>query len=182
MPGGRCLVLNASFEFLHITNTWFDSLRLLRRGKVTAIKNYPVPARSERDNTLIPAVAVLKSYISTPRKKSHFTLPTHRNILIRDGFKCGYCACKLTLGTVTKDHVVPRSKGGQDVLTNVVSACKRCNTRKADKTPGEAGMTLLAVPRALNEEEKLELIVKVHKAPERMLWKQALEELKVKLF
>jgi 5-methylcytosine-specific restriction endonuclease McrA len=182
MPGGRCLVLNASFEFLHVTNTWFDSLRLLRRGKVTSVKNYPVPARAEREKVLIPAVAVLKSFVSTPHKKSHFNLPSHRNILIRDGFQCAYCPRKLTLGSVTKDHVIPRSKGGLDVLTNVVAACRHCNTRKADKTPAEAGMTLRVQPRALNEAEKLEILVKVHKAPERALWKEALDELKVKLF
>lgn len=182
MPGGRCLVLNASYEFLHVTNSWWDSVRLLRRDKVVALANYPTPARSEKAQIRIPAVAILRNYVSTPRKNNSFNAATLRTVLVRDKFQCQYCACKLGLKSGTKDHVLPTSRGGLDVLTNVVAACKGCNNRKADRTPGEAGMKLLSQPRALTEDEKMELLVKVHKAPERNLWRQCLSELKVKLF
>lgn len=180
--GGRCLVLNASYEFLHITNSWWDSLRLLRRDKVVPLANYPTPARSEKGMVRIPAVAILKNYVSTPRKTNAFNTATLRTILVRDGFRCRYCECKIGMKSGTKDHVFPRSRGGPDTLTNIVAACKSCNNRKADRTPEEAGMKLLSQPRALTEDEKLELLVKVHKAPERNLWRQTLADLKVKLF
>lgn len=182
MSGGRCLVLNASYEFLHVTNSWWDSLRLLRRDKVVALASYPTLMRSERAQLRIPAVAILKSYVATPHKTNVFNAPTLRTILVRDKFQCQYCACKLGMKSGTKDHVQPRSRGGPDTLANVVSACKSCNNKKADRTPAEAGMKLLSQPRALTEEEKLELLVKVHKAPERNLWRQCLNDLKVKLF
>lgn len=182
MPGGRCLVLNASYEFLHVTNSWWDSLRLLRREKVVALANYPTPARSERDQIRVPAVAILKNYVATPRKNNAFNAATLRTVLVRDKFQCQYCGIKLGLKSGTKDHVMPKSRGGPDTLTNVVAACKDCNNKKADRTPAEAGMKLLTQPRALTEEEKLELLVKVHKAPERNLWRQTLTDLKVRLF
>jgi len=65
-------------------------------------------------------------------------------ILRRDRFRCAYCG---RTGT-TLDHVVPRSRGGQTSWTNCVAACERCNVKKADKTPEEAGMTLSFRPRA----------------------------------
>lgn len=182
MPGGRCLVLNASYEFLHVTDTWFDSLRLLRRGKVVPLVNYPQPARGETEKLHIPAVAMLRSYVSTPRKRNHFGHPSKRNVLIRDKFTCQYCGCRLSMGTGTKDHVMPSSRGGQDTLTNVVAACKPCNNRKGDRTPAEAGMKLMSTPRALTEDEKMDLLVRVHRAPERALWRECLNQLKVKLF
>ena len=182
MPGGRCIVLNASYEFLHVTNSWWDSLRLLRRDKVVALANYPTPARSEKDQIRIPAVAILKTYVSTPRKAHSFAAGTLRTVLIRDKFACQYCNCKLGMKSGTKDHVIPKSRGGPDTLANLVAACKSCNNRKSDRTPAEAGMKLLSQPHALSEEEKMEMLVKVHKASERNLWRQCLDDLKVKLF
>lgn len=182
MPGGRCLVLNASYEFLHVTDSWWDSLRLLRRDRVVALANYPTPARSEKGFVRVPAVAILKNYVQTPRKNNAFNVPALRTVLVRDKFACQYCGVKLGLKSGTKDHVMPRSRGGPDTLTNVVAACKGCNNKKADRTPAEAKMPLLGQPRALTEEEKLELVVKTHKKPETLLWKKTLEELKVRLF
>jgi 5-methylcytosine-specific restriction endonuclease McrA len=46
------------------------------------------------------------------------------------------------------DHVVPRSRGGPHVWENVVAACQRCNAHKKDRTPDEAGMTLMRRPYA----------------------------------
>ena len=59
---------------------------------------------------------------------------------------------------MTRDHVQPVSRGGRDVWENVVSACRRCNHRKDDRTLAEAeriGMRLLAVPYRPNRAEGL---------------------------
>ena len=45
------------------------------------------------------------------------------------------------------DHVIPRSRGGRTVWENIVSACYKCNARKANRTPEEAGMRLRALPK-----------------------------------
>lgn len=64
----------------------------------------------------------------------------------RDQHMCMYCGQELSRLSLTRDHVLPRSRGGQDVWTNVVSACKPCNQRKGARLPEEANMPLLAVP------------------------------------
>ena len=68
-----------------------------------------------------------------------------REVLRRDKHTCQYCGStkKLTL-----DHVIPRSKGGKHTWDNVVTACERCNSRKSDCTPQQAGMTLRTKPKA----------------------------------
>ncbi len=182
MQGGRCLVLNSSYEFLHVTNTWFDSFMLLYTGKVQVVEHYPQVIRSAYEQFQLPAVAVLTSYVATPKKRHQFTAPTKRNILLRDKCLCAYCGRKLSMHTVTKDHVLPTSRGGSDTMNNVVAACFECNTRKADRTPEEARMPLRQFPRALSEAEKLELLVKSHKTSERTVWKDTLDRLEIKLF
>lgn len=48
----------------------------------------------------------------------------------RDGAKCHWCGKPLTVLTATKDHRVPRCKGGANALTNLLLACKRCNHKR----------------------------------------------------
>ncbi len=68
-----------------------------------------------------------------------------REVLRRDHHHCQYCGSSKRL---TLDHVMPRSRGGQHTWDNVVIACERCNSRKGDRTPMEAGMSLRTKPKA----------------------------------
>ena len=72
-------------------------------------------------------------------RRSH--LCTKSAIKARDQM-CAYCGGHAE----TVDHIVPRSRGGALTWENAVAACLRCNHRKADRTPDEAGMTLLLTP------------------------------------
>ena len=67
-------------------------------------------------------------------------------LFARDRHLCMYCGQHYTRAELTRDHVLPLSRGGLDVWENVVAACLACNTRKGSKTPQQAGMPLLAVP------------------------------------
>ncbi len=49
----------------------------------------------------------------------------------RDGFKCVYCKAKKNLSC---DHVTPESKGGETTVSNLVTACRSCNSRKQTKS------------------------------------------------
>lgn len=69
---------------------------------------------------------------------------SRREILKRDRHSCQYCGSTKRL---TLDHVVPRSKGGPHSWNNIVTACERCNSRKGDRTPQQAGMNLRSVPK-----------------------------------
>jgi 5-methylcytosine-specific restriction endonuclease McrA len=71
---------------------------------------------------------------------------TNHALFARDQWICLYCGADGRRMPLTRDHVLPTSKGGRDVWENVVSACIHCNSRKGGRTPQQAGMPLLAVP------------------------------------
>ena len=76
----------------------------------------------------------------------------NHNLFDRDERRCLYCGrteaqVKRAGHRLTRDHVMPVSRGGQDEWRNVATACEPCNNLKADRTPDEAGMPLLAEPR-----------------------------------
>ncbi len=66
----------------------------------------------------------------------------------RDDHICLYCGESRRVRELSRDHIKPISRGGVDTWTNVVTACKRCNNLKGNRTPEQAGMQLLAVPFA----------------------------------
>ncbi|MFK7888746.1 MAG: HNH endonuclease [Gammaproteobacteria bacterium] len=82
-------------------------------------------------------------------------LLTNAALFRRDDYLCMYCGVSLSPRLLTRDHVVPVSKGGQDTWVNVVSACKPCNQRKDNTLLEDTGMTLLATPYAPNRAEGL---------------------------
>lgn len=61
-------------------------------------------------------------------------------VLERDGYACKYCRKPLSYESATMDHVMPRSKGGPTVAINLVPACRKCNTSKADGMPAPAAL------------------------------------------
>jgi len=68
------------------------------------------------------------------------------NVYQRDGYRCQYCGNKLPVAALSYDHVVPRAAGGRTDWFNIVTSCKMCNTRKADKSCDDAGMWPLCAP------------------------------------
>jgi 5-methylcytosine-specific restriction endonuclease McrA len=73
---------------------------------------------------------------------------TNRALFARDRYLCLYCGKSYSSRELTRDHVIPRSRGGSDRWSNVVSCCHRCNHLKGARTPDEWGVELLAVPYA----------------------------------
>jgi 5-methylcytosine-specific restriction endonuclease McrA len=71
---------------------------------------------------------------------------TNVALFARDRHVCMYCGDHYSRGELTRDHVLPLSRGGKDIWVNVVTACLACNIRKGGRTPQQAGMPLLAVP------------------------------------
>ncbi len=73
---------------------------------------------------------------------------TNRALFARDGHLCLYCGQSFSPRQLTRDHIVPVSRGGDDGWTNLASACRSCNQRKNNRTPDEWGVELIAVPYA----------------------------------
>ena len=83
---------------------------------------------------------------------------TNTSLFRRDQQLCLYCGKHFQERELTRDHVIPISKGGEDTWMNVVSACRRCNQFKGNKLLDETSMELLALPYAPNHAEYLALI------------------------
>lgn len=69
---------------------------------------------------------------------------SRKNVIQRDNYTCQYCG--KSIGPMTVDHIVPRSKGGQSNWDNLVACCKRCNSQKGDKTLDQLGWNLIQQP------------------------------------
>lgn len=54
-------------------------------------------------------------------------------VLQRDGFKCAYCGRSAPDVALHVDHIYPRSKGGQNAVSNLITACEECNEGKKDR-------------------------------------------------
>jgi len=104
--------------------------------------------------TTAPIIAVKGEEFAQKRAHKPPSL-TNPNLFRRDGHICAYCGKIFSDLRLTRDHVVPRSRGGADKWTNVVTACERCNHMKDDLLLEECGMELLYVPYAPNLAEAL---------------------------
>lgn len=141
----KCLILNSSYEPLRIVS-WQKAIVLFFQGKVDVVEQHQIFARSVRSSYPLPSVLKLKTYVR-PRSSSAIRF-CRENVYIRDNYTCQYCGDKHTTKNLTLDHVVPASHSGKKNWTNVVSACRDCNQRKANRTPKQALMPLLSEPKA----------------------------------
>lgn len=137
------LVLNASFEPLSVVSIR-RALILLLKEKAEVVEAAQAVLRSERMIVPVPLVIRLVYYVRIPYPIS---LPiSRRALLVRDRYTCQYCGTQPGRQDLTIDHIVPKSRGGATTWENVVAACRRCNGKKGNKTPAEAGLKLLAEP------------------------------------
>lgn len=133
------LVLNATYEPLCVVPLR-RAVVLVLAEKATVVAEGEGVLRSERQSMPVPSVVRLSRYVRVPYRR---TAPlTRRSVLERDGHRCAYCSARAE----SVDHVIPRSRGGDHVWTNVVAACARCNHRKADHLLSELGWTLPFTP------------------------------------
>ncbi|MBM0128013.1 HNH endonuclease [Pimelobacter simplex] len=131
------MLLNASYEPLG-TVTFQHAVRMLFREVATV--------EEAHDDRMIgphpwPRVIRLVRYVAAKwmyRPAAY----SRSNVLKRDRHRCAYCGDHAT----TIDHLLPQSRGGGWTWMNTVAACSRCNGRKANRTPAEAGMRLRLDP------------------------------------
>lgn len=140
MLDGRVLILNQDYQPLSVCNVK-KSMLLLFLGKAEMLHDNP----RRKVHTIYtefdyPSVIRLKSYARTPYRN---IVLSRKNIMKRDGHHCQYCG---STNDLTIDHIIPKSRGGNDTWENLVTACTRCNHRKGNHTPREASMTLSREP------------------------------------
>jgi 5-methylcytosine-specific restriction endonuclease McrA len=139
----QVLVLNASYEPLNVCTVRRAHV-LVFKGKAEVIEQLAHPLHSATATFPWPHVIRLVHYVRVPRTVKRKI--SRRALFARDGWRCVYCGA--SSGRLTLDHVVPRSRGGESIWENVVTACAPCNHRKGNRTLEEAHMHLLHTPRA----------------------------------
>ena len=92
----------------------------------------------------VPRVIVLLLFERLPKKEVKFT---RHNVFERDNNTCQYCNKVFSREMLNLDHIMPRDRGGQTNWENIVCSCIPCNTRKGNRLPHEAGMSLIRKPK-----------------------------------
>ena len=142
------LVLNYDYTPLNVT-TIKRGFVLVDIGKAEVVKSDDEsPIISGYKKYVRPLIIRLLKYIKYQTR----TLRANRNrIYKRDNYQCVYCGSNKSL---TLDHVIPKSRGGKNEWTNLVTSCFKCNLKKSNRTPEEAKMHMRHKPYAptlLNE-------------------------------
>jgi 5-methylcytosine-specific restriction endonuclease McrA len=114
-----------------------DAFRVLRGG---------IQRSTGRQSTieLHPIVAVRGAVPSRAWRQTPAL--TNPKLFVRDRCVCAYCGGRGAFDELTREHIVPVSRGGHDTWMNCITACKSCNGRKGNRLPEEARMTLLYLP------------------------------------
>ncbi len=136
------LVLNLNYVPVNVC-TVRRAVVLLWKGKAELLENHRGELHTVTAVIDAPSIIRLVYMVKRPflpRKLSK------KEVFLRDRFTCQYCEKKTP--DLTLDHVIPRRQNGPHSWDNVVTACNRCNLRKAGRTPVEAKMRLLRQPRA----------------------------------
>ncbi len=91
-----------------------------------------------------PIIAVRGAVPS--RAGRHAPAPSHPTLFVRDRHVCAYCGHRFQADDLTREHIIPTSRGGRDSWMNCITACRGCNGRKGSRLPEEAHMSLLYLP------------------------------------
>jgi CRISPR/Cas system Type II protein with McrA/HNH and RuvC-like nuclease domain len=135
----KVLVLNSDYTPINVT-TVIRGFVLVNKGKAEILKSYDNPIITGAQTFVKPLIIRLLNYVRYRIKN----LKINRSRLFkRDLNQCVYCGSKKNL---TIDHVIPKSRGGDNSWSNLVTCCSPCNRRKGNKTPEEANMKMKIRP------------------------------------
>jgi len=153
----RVLILNQSYEPIGTMGIAKAMCKISRPDSKLQIIEWSnrtmIGARGEYP---VPSVLRLMYYIDMVKRRNKSGAKREK-IYQRDKFRCQYCAIRIgqinkkleggarimTRNDLTLDHILPQSRNGKTIPENLVTCCKPCNQRKADRTPEEARMPLL---------------------------------------
>ncbi len=134
------LVLNATFEPIGVI-PGRRAVVLALGQKVDVLAESDARMRSERCSIAMPSVVRLRYFVKVPYRRQ--TPVTRKAIFGRDNGRCQYCNQKAE----NIDHVVPRSRGGRHIWTNVVACCRRCNSTKSNHLLKHTALKLRSAPQ-----------------------------------
>ena len=161
----QTLLLNATYEPLKVVH-WQKAITLWCQGKVEVISVYDDrEVRSVSFSFKLPSVIRLLRYIKIKRNIDYVPF-SRANIYARDDHSCQYCGKVFPTAELTFDHVVPVAQGGRKDWENIVTCCVACNRKKGGRTPAEASMHLIRMPRRPEKAPAIRISIGLKNAPE----------------
>lgn len=137
------LLLNVSYQVLSRID-WQRAIVLVVTGDAETFEAHASKVIHSQHLTIpLPTIVRMRNYVHVGHRPLRDREPSFAQIKLRDGRTCGYCGGRGD----TIDHIVPQSHGGGNTWDNLITACRPCNNRKADRTPLQARMKLLWLPR-----------------------------------
>ena len=136
------LLLNSTYECIAFISER-KVFKLLVKDKIEVLSEWDIKFAWGKGSARHPAVVRLKHHVRWIPRKVRFN---RTGVFRRDQHLCQYCSKGLSPSKLTMDHIIPRARGGDSSWRNCVTACFSCNNKKGDRTPEEAGMTLLKKP------------------------------------
>lgn len=159
----KCLLLNSDYSPLTIVD-WKKSIIWSLRYENESNFNIEVIQYHTDSYILsgngskykIPSIARSIKYFHIFNRSINFS---RRNLFLRDNYTCQYCGNIFSINQLTYDHVIPKSRYKSNYKkctnwNNIVTSCVRCNLKKGNKTPEEAGMKLITKPYEPKYSEK----------------------------
>ncbi|KGN59772.1 uncharacterized protein LOC101207660 [Cucumis sativus] len=140
----RGLVLDISYRPVNVV-CWKRAICLEFMEKADVLEYYDQTVNSPSGSFYIPAVLRVPHLLQVVKRRRIKNSLSRKNILYRDNYTCQYCSSHESL---TIDHVLPISRGGEWTWENLVAACVKCNSKKGQKTVEEANMKLKKTPKA----------------------------------
>ena len=168
---GRVLLLNQTYEPLGTVSVARAIVMTFKDSVFVEEWDGNRVLRSAQAEFRVPSVVRRRVFINVRRRREASGMKRLR-IYMRDKYRCQYCGHKKAVSELTLDHIMPRSRGGDNSPVNVVTACLACNNRKSNRTPDEARMPLLTPQSALRV--KLERVMLCHYAEARAEWRKYL--------
>jgi 5-methylcytosine-specific restriction endonuclease McrA len=166
---GRVLLLNQTYEPLGTVSVPRAIIMVFKNSVHVEEWDGNRVLRTPREEYPVPSVVRRHTYINIRRRREATGMKRLR-VYIRDKYRCQYCGDKKNPSELTLDHILPRSRGGDNSPVNIVTACISCNNRKANRTPDEARMPLLTSQSLLRA--RLERVVLCHYAEARPEWRK----------
>lgn len=136
----------ATYDWESWVENWSDASALAKSG----VKHFTISGFVVR----VPEVVICREYGGIADRASR-RIPkfSRANLFRRDKNMCQYCGQKFPTEEFQMEHVIPRSQGGKTTWQNIVLACGKCNAKKDNKTPIQAGMRLIRPPRIPKADE-----------------------------
>tara|TARA_Y100000287_G_scaffold182074_1_gene179049 strand:- start:1337 stop:1852 length:516 start_codon:yes stop_codon:yes gene_type:complete len=163
----KVLKLDSSYRPIQVID-WTEAFNMVFSGRANVVEyKQDCFVHSVSEKFQVPSVIAINRYV----KKARVNLRvTRKNLFLRDNYICQYCDKRFTKGELTIDHVTPKSAGGPKTWENIVTACRKCNQKKADKLPREANMFPTNPPRTPSAKMFVNIVQNVDEC-----WKKYIE-------